>query len=252
MDVWTILYADENAAPASGGSVERRWTAALSVAESWGDRDHVRAVVLEQERPWWGPALAGYPAQSAVEQPFERGTAVGVLVALYQIQQLDPKAQVVVASCESLSAELGREIRSALKTTRVRLITATNSVGSSVWAVPNGEKAVATLISEPDPAARRYLSEHGALPLWPAVVAPLTELLALFEETQGSLSHWLFEQLRAKATLDQIYPFAAHADLFVDVLMAAPQRLDARFTEPASSWSFEPPRIGNLKLARAT
>jgi mannose-1-phosphate guanylyltransferase len=52
-------------------------------------------VVAEQHAQWWGPLAEELPGSIAV-QPDDRGTAIGILLALVRILERDPDARVVV------------------------------------------------------------------------------------------------------------------------------------------------------------
>jgi len=53
-------------------------------------------VVAEQHAAWWKPLADELPVCSIAVQPEDRGTAVGILLALMRILERDPNARVVV------------------------------------------------------------------------------------------------------------------------------------------------------------
>ena len=50
--------------------------------------------VLEQDRPWWAPELAGHAPENIIEQPFDRGSVPGVFLAAMSIERRDANAWV--------------------------------------------------------------------------------------------------------------------------------------------------------------
>jgi mannose-1-phosphate guanylyltransferase len=54
------------------------------------------AVVAEQHRQWWQPALAALPRRNVIVQPANRGTANGILLPLLHIVQRDPQAKLLL------------------------------------------------------------------------------------------------------------------------------------------------------------
>jgi mannose-1-phosphate guanylyltransferase len=69
---------------------------ALRRAETAVNLARVCAVVARQHRRWWAPWLAGFPRDNVIEQPRNRGTANGVLLALACVLERDPLANVVI------------------------------------------------------------------------------------------------------------------------------------------------------------
>lgn len=54
------------------------------------------AIVAEQHRRWWEPALSALPAPNRIAQPANRGTAAGILLPLLHIIARDPAAKIVL------------------------------------------------------------------------------------------------------------------------------------------------------------
>ena len=60
-------------------------------------------VVAEQHAQWWRPLAHEFSACSIAVQPENRGTAIGVLLALLRILERDPNARVVVMPARVLT-----------------------------------------------------------------------------------------------------------------------------------------------------
>ena len=56
----------------------------------------VIAVVAERHRRWWARDLRPLPPRNTVVQPENRGTGVGVLLPLLEVQRRDPRGRAVV------------------------------------------------------------------------------------------------------------------------------------------------------------
>ncbi|MEL6186253.1 MAG: hypothetical protein AAFU79_16635 [Myxococcota bacterium] len=70
-----------------------RLSDAIAVAEEWtGDPTRVVCVVLEQDRPWWGPQLDS--GALVIEQPFDRGSGPAVWAGAFAVAQRDAHAKV--------------------------------------------------------------------------------------------------------------------------------------------------------------
>jgi mannose-1-phosphate guanylyltransferase len=69
-------------------------------------------VVAEQHAEWWRPLARDLAACSMAVQPENRGTAVGILLALLRILERDPNARVVVLPSDHCVADEGVLTRS--------------------------------------------------------------------------------------------------------------------------------------------
>jgi mannose-1-phosphate guanylyltransferase len=69
---------------------------ALQRARGITRRERVCAVVAAQHRHWWAPLLWALPKRNTIVQPENRGTGIGVLLALLQIELRDPGAQIIL------------------------------------------------------------------------------------------------------------------------------------------------------------
>jgi len=64
-------------------------------------RDRIVIVVAAAHRRWWGPELADLPPDNVIVQPWDRGTACGVLLPLTSILHRDPSARIVVSPSDN-------------------------------------------------------------------------------------------------------------------------------------------------------
>jgi len=69
---------------------------ALQRARAVAPPAQVCAVVAEQHRTWWQPALSALAPGNVISQPCNRGTAHGILLPLLQIMARDPDALVLL------------------------------------------------------------------------------------------------------------------------------------------------------------
>ena len=69
---------------------------AVARAGSLIPRERICAIVAHQHRDFWGEQLASLPTQNVIEQPRNRGTAIGTLFPLLQIANRDPQARVLL------------------------------------------------------------------------------------------------------------------------------------------------------------
>src|SRR5437762_5691423 len=69
---------------------------ALQRAAAVARIERISTVVAEQHADWWCRSLAGLPPANVFVQPQNRGTALGILLALLHIFERDPHARVVI------------------------------------------------------------------------------------------------------------------------------------------------------------
>src|SRR5262245_52434137 len=68
----------------------------LARARGLTSSERIMVVVAEQHRTWWTEELSDLPAGNIVQQPLNRGTAVGLLLACVRLLGRDPEAVVTV------------------------------------------------------------------------------------------------------------------------------------------------------------
>jgi hypothetical protein len=210
-ETWAIVYsAPEAGSPEAqrregqaGRDLRARHVGgALSVARTLVDPSRIVVVVLEQERPWWQARLLDLPPENVVEQPFDRGSATGILLAAARVRARAPGARVLVFFSDVIDASMMGALRDGV------------------------EHAAA------DPRVQLLSGSHDARrggPAAPAVaLATASGLLQLFEETQPELVRELLGEGVGPRALDEIYPFLGAVDFRREVLAAAPHRVLAR------------------------
>src|SRR5262245_53150295 len=69
---------------------------ALQRAEAVTHRERICAVVAQQHARWWHDQLEALPRSNLIVQPENRGTAIGILLALLHVIERDPYAVVVL------------------------------------------------------------------------------------------------------------------------------------------------------------
>jgi mannose-1-phosphate guanylyltransferase len=229
----------------------RGWRPLLRVAleRAWSVSVPTRTltVVSAQQRFWWQRLLADLPEQTVVEEPRQRGTAIGLLLPLLMIRARDPDAVVVVmpadhwvedehAWLETLrdAAEL-----STPGTPAVVLIGAppTDADPGYGWIEPGGEEGggplrqVAAFHEKPSAADARRLLESGALWSTFIQVAPAELLLRLYFEALPQLTRDMVLTFATGArgwvesTLPKLYERLPWSDLSRDLLARAPHAL---------------------------
>jgi mannose-1-phosphate guanylyltransferase len=169
---------------------------ALTRARAVVPSAYISAVVAQQHRRWWQLQLRALPDANIVVQPQNRGTALGILLALLQILARDPGAQIVLLPSDHHVGEevkLARALRRAVDRLQwspdeavllgfePRL--ADPQLGYIIPGRSDGHEAfeVVGFVEKPAAAAARELIEHGAL--WNAFIIASTAraLLGLFE-----------------------------------------------------------------------
>lgn len=73
---------------------------AVAQARSSTAEERIVPVVLDEHRPWWRALLAGVPEENIVVEPFDRGTAPGILLAVVRILKRDPKAVITIVPAD--------------------------------------------------------------------------------------------------------------------------------------------------------
>ena len=168
-------------------------------------------VVLDEHRPWWAPLLGDIPKQNLVVEPFDRGTAAGILLAAVRLLRRDPKSSVAILSAD---ADRGLEdvdgaYRSALELSfrhdTCAGVTCDGAVNRLAW-LPAGEVEM--------------------------IAGSIQHLIALFQAAQPKLLQTFLRDLRGPAlfaddALDAVYPFLPEIAFNAGVLepMLRPERI---------------------------
>jgi mannose-1-phosphate guanylyltransferase len=238
-DTWAIVLAAGEGTrlrsltmDAGGDSVPKQFCAlrsgpsllheTLRRAEAVVDPSRVCTIVAQQHGRWWVPALAGSFRGNVIVQPQNRGTANGILLALWCVLERDPAANVVVLPSDHYVGDeptLCAGIRRSLHALRARdaeivlLGVAPEEIDSDLGYIVPGQRSVGVPVSVrkfvEKPAAReaRALIEEGAL--WNVFIlaARARSLLDLVRGRNAAI----VEQMRAAWQLDARSPLTNSA-----------------------------------------
>jgi mannose-1-phosphate guanylyltransferase len=231
---------------------------ALQRAAAVAPIERISAVVAEHHAEWWCRSLAGLEPANVFVQPQNRGTALGILLALVHIFERDPHARVVILPADHHVGEeavLARALGQAVAAVRARPadvlllgVTPEEPDPELGYIVPAGDVGavsapVAWFVEKPTVGEAQALIARGAL--WNAfiVAARATALLELFDRYDpGLLRRMRFAVRRANGSADSS---TALADLYlrernVDFSRDIAQRYGAVFRVlrvPACEWT---------------
>jgi len=142
---------------------------AMARASALATDEHIVVVVAREHERYWGPELAGHPAQRIV-QPHNCGTAAGVLLPLTTILRRDPSAIVTLLPSDHFVADEH---------------TLTGSLRAAQRAASTKPHRTILLGIEPDAAETDYgwiLPVHRGGPFAPTDAADTTLPIAAFLE----------------------------------------------------------------------
>jgi mannose-1-phosphate guanylyltransferase len=231
---------------------------ALQRAAAVAPVERISTVVAEHHAEWWCRSLAGLAASNVFVQPQNRGTALGILLALLHISERDPHARLVILPADHHVGDetvLARALGQAVVAVRARPadilllgVTPDEPDPDLGYIVPaadaaNGSAPVAWFVEKPTVGEARALIARGAL--WNAfiIAARATALLELFDRYDpGLLRRMRFAVRRANVSADSV---TALADLYlrersVDFSRDIAQRYGAVFRVlrvPECAWS---------------
>ena len=248
---------------------------ALARAQTVTAVEHMCVVVAQQHRQFWSGPLAHLPHDNVIVQPENRGTAIGILLALLHIMERDPEARILLLPSDHYVGEervLARSLVGAiehLKACRNEVILLgiePEGVDPELgYIVPGGVvggmlRTVDRFVEKPAPEVARQLIMAGAL--WNAfiVAARAPALLAMFMMRIPEI----VSDLGAAVAHDSIDPgspiAAAHVYRRLPVLdfsrdiAAGNERMLRALRVPACTWSDlgTPVRVAHtLALMRA-
>lgn len=219
--VWTARQDDQQHIPhlyERGAEGRCPFEHALELAHSWAGPERVAPVVLRPHRPWWSQPVGSLPAENLAEQPFNRGSAPGVLLAVLRTYRKDPDAKVILLSADSdLRASL--HLEEALEQVEGR--------DDIVLLARGGTSGMVTAYRRTDGKWRVTL-EAGSTVGGGVIVASARALLQLFVDTQPQLTDQFLTTLTGPAlfddqALDQLYPFLPSTDFLAEVLARVPR-----------------------------
>jgi mannose-1-phosphate guanylyltransferase len=205
-------------------------------------RERICAIVAEQHRRWWEKPLWALPRHNVIVQPANRGTAIGLMLALLHIAARDSRAQIVVLPSDHYvhdEAALARTLHEAVANLHddageVRLLgvapeNADSDLGYIVPGAPvgNGEYRIARFVEKPPLALVRSLLNRHAF--WNALIlvgtaAAFIELFSLrcaavLEQMRHAVPGPLY--LRPAGALNELYSRLPELDFSRDVLEGA-------------------------------
>lgn len=191
---------------------------ALQRATAVASVDRICVVVAEQHVEWWCRPLAGLAPSNVFVQPQNRGTALGILLAVLHVVERDPHARIVFLPADHHVGEeavLARALGQAVAAVRARPadvvllgVTPEEADPELGYIVPGGDlragsAPVAWFVEKPTVAEATALIARGAL--WNAfiIAARATALLELFDRHDaGLLRRMRFAVRRAAARAD--------------------------------------------------
>ena len=231
---------------------------ALQRAVAIAPIERISTVVAAHHAEWWCRSLSGLEPANVFVQPQNRGTALGILLAVLNIVERDPHARVVILPADHHVGEelvLARALAQAVAAVRARPadilllgVTPDEPDPELGYVVPAegvgaGSAPVAWFVEKPTVAEASTLIARGAL--WNAfiIAARAAALLELFDRYDaGLLRRMRFAVRRANVNADSS---TALADLYlrersVDFSRDIAQRYGAIFRVlrvPACAWT---------------
>ena len=234
--VWFDSLEDDQRVPAPFQRASGRaspFEARLDVAKTWARPDRILPVVLRPHKPWWSRLVGALIPENLAEQPFDRGTAPGVLLAILRIYQRDPKARVILLSdgCEGVSARRVAEALERVEAADEVVMVARPESGRRRTAIRRASMAFRR--SQGD---WRIMIDAGQARAGGVIVTTAQALRQMFLETQRELAEQFSSALAGEnlfngLALDQLYPFLPELDFQAEVLARASRSLTALVDE---------------------
>jgi len=231
---------------------------ALQRAAAVAPTERISTVVAAQHADWWCRPLAGLAPENVFVQPQNRGTALGILLAVLNIYERDKHARVVILPADHhvgdeavLATALGQAVAAVrARPTDILLlgITPDEPDPELGYIVPaeelgDGSAPVAWFVEKPTVRDATALMGRGAL--WNAfiIAARVTALLDLFDRYDpGLLRRMRFAVRRGRVSADlstaltDLYVRERSVDFSHDIV----QRYGAVFRVlrvPACAWT---------------
>jgi mannose-1-phosphate guanylyltransferase len=216
--------------------------------------DRVCAVVAAQHSQWWEPALASLPAENVIVQSRNRGTGIGVLLAVLTVLARDPHARLLFLPAdhyvehEEGLAVATRSAVAALDRSPEALVLV--GIGPDEpdpelgYVVPSGRAhglpGVERFVEKPPAAVAAELVVRGAL--WNSFIfaARGDALLELFRSRLPAVARRLGSALArgpsASAAVERAYAELPDVDFSRDVLEGIEERLRV-VAAPPCGWT---------------
>ncbi len=233
---------------------------ALQRASAVAPLQQVCSVVAEQHRQWWTPILSYLPEQNVIAQPYNRGTAYGVLLPLLRIVERDPDAVVVLLPADhylrdeaTMAASLRRAVdlanadRGSIYLLGVEPEAPDVELGYILPVSRSRTSAVDVLrfIEKPNEIRARVLLDQGAL--WNVFImaASVRILLSLFDSRYATT----IAAMRGLegASLESVYRNLHSVDFSREVLQGRESLLKV-LSVPHCGWTDlgTPERVGSI------
>lgn len=240
---------------------------ALTRAHSVSLPSHVCAVVAAQHRRWWTSAVSELNESNVLVQPSNKGTGLGILLALLTLEMRNPAATVALLPADHYFRDEGTVSRAL----RIAGNLACASPGSTflmgtepasadpefgyilpATRVLDTPTMIAGFKEKPSPEHARELIALGALWNLFVLVGSLGALLALFADDYADEVHQMREAVEAQARgerdeLPRLYEKNQPIDFSRDVLETHADRLQV-IRVPQCGWN----DLGTPKRVEAT
>ena len=222
---------------------------ALSRASFIAPRERNCIVVSEKHRHFWNSARRALGADNVVEQPLNRGTGIGVLLALTHILKRDPNARIVLLPADHYvkdEATLGATLRfvvsklshhrSSILLVGIKPQGVDPDMGYVVPAHPDraGVRPIKRFVEKPDPQSARMLITAGAV--WNSFIlaADGSTLLKIMSERLG----WIVPALWSTPAAQRgaLYRNFPNVDFSRDILQGNEGNL-LMVTAPDCGWN---------------
>lgn len=230
---------------------------ALRRAQTVTTAAHTCAVVSEHHRLWWQAMDLHIPSSNIIRQPFNRGTAIGILLPLLQILHRDPEASLLVLPSDHFvcdEAVLADSLREAMDQVRHRPeqivmlgISPEEADPELGYIVSDSDGAeelrpVREFVEKPTAALAHALIARGGV--WNSFIFAVQgkTLLRAFEQRCPELVTQMWEIVSSPsflthpADLAELYERAPTLDFSRDILQRSPELLRV-LTVPPCGWS---------------
>lgn len=230
---------------------------ALRRAQTVTAAAHTCAVVSEHHRSWWQAMDLRIPNSNIIRQPFNRGTAIGILLPLLHILHRDPEAGLLVLPSDHFvrdEAVLAQSLRAAMDQTRERPeqivmlgISPEEADPELGYIVSDSDdtdelRSVSEFVEKPTAALAHALIARGGV--WNSFIFAVhgKTLLRAFEQHCADLVAQMWAIVSAPdflthpADLTALYERAPTLDFSRDILQRSPELLRV-LTVPPCGWS---------------
>jgi mannose-1-phosphate guanylyltransferase len=240
---------------------------ALTRAGSVAMRSHICTVVAAQHRQWWTSAVTGLNESNVFVQAQNKGTALGILLALLMIEMRNPEAALTLLPADHYF----RDEESIVRAMRV----AGNLAGANTFSTyllgtdpesPDPElgyilpaelmddkpASIAGFTEKPNKDFAQELISLGALWNLFILAGSVTALLRLFAEDHADMVAEMRDALKRKVagrpdSLDEFYEGIEPVDFSRDILEVQANRLQV-IRVPHCGWT----DLGTPKRVEAT